>query len=80
LSQIGPFQVPQHHEIISLSILGSDQWNPEKIVSDFKWAGHRLAHVFADGWSTASNKRKMTLLETPTGTLLFITKTLSKRL
>ena len=43
---------------------------------DFKWAGHRLAHVFAqaDGWSTASHKPKMTLLEAPTGTLLFYSK------
>ena len=37
---------------------------------DFKWSRHRLAHVFADGWSTASHKRKRTLLEEPTGTLL----------
>jgi len=29
LSQVGPFQVPQHHEIIPLSILGSDQQNLE---------------------------------------------------
>jgi len=27
LSQVGPFQVPQHHEIITLSILGCDQQN-----------------------------------------------------
>jgi hypothetical protein len=70
-SQIGPFQVPQHHEIIPLSILGCDQQNIEKHLCDFKWAGHRLAHIFADGWSTGSHKRKMTLLEAPTGTLLF---------
>jgi len=43
----------------------------EKYLLDFKWAGHRLAHIFADGWSTGSHKRKMTLLEAPTGTLLF---------
>jgi len=69
LSQVGPFQVPQHHEIIPLSILGSDQQNLGKIPSDFKWA----AHVFADGWSKVSHKRKtrMTLLEAPTGILLF---------
>ena len=42
-----------------------------KILSDFKWAGHRLAHIFADGWSTESHKRKVTLLEAPTGTLFF---------
>jgi len=42
----------------------------EKILSDFKWAGHKLAHIFADGWSTGSQKRKVTLLEAPTGTLL----------
>jgi len=73
LCQVGPFQVPQHHVIIPLSILGCDQQNLEKILSDFKWAGHRPAHVFANGWSTASHKRKMTvtLLQTPTGTLLF---------
>jgi len=46
----------------------------EKILSDFKWAGHRLAHTFADCWSTGSHKRKMTLLEAPTGTLLFYYK------
>jgi len=67
LSQVGPFQVPQQ----PLSILGRDQQNLEKNLSDFKWAGQRLAHVFADGRSTASHKRKMTLLEAPTGTLLF---------
>ena len=71
LSQVGPFQVPQHHKIIPQSILGSDQQNLEFFFSDFKLAGHRLAHVFADGWSTASHKRKMTLLEAPTRTLLF---------
>jgi len=27
LSQVDPFQVPQHHEIIPLSILGCDQQN-----------------------------------------------------
>jgi len=43
----------------------------ETILSDFKWAGHRLAHIFADGWSTGSHKRKVTLLEAPTWTLLF---------
>jgi len=74
LSQVGLFQVPQHHEIIPPSILGSDQQNLEKNISDFKWAGHRLAHIFADGWSMASHKRKMTLLEAPTGTLLFYYK------
>jgi len=71
LSEVSLFQVPKHHEIIPLSILGCDQQNLEKILSDFKWAGHRLAHIFADGWSTASHKRKMTLLEAPTGTSLF---------
>jgi len=71
LSQVGPFQVLQHHKIIPLSMVGSDQQNLEKIVSDFIWAGHRLAHVFVDGWSTASHKHKMMLLEAPTGTLLF---------
>jgi len=48
LSQAGPFQMPQHHEIIQLSILGCDQQNLEKNLLNFKWAGHRLAHVFAD--------------------------------
>jgi len=27
----------------------------EKILSDFKWAGHRLAHIFADGWTHCNN-------------------------
>jgi len=51
--------------------LGSDQQNVEKTLSDFEWSGHRSANLFADGWSTASHKRKMTLLEAPTGTLPF---------
>jgi len=80
LSQVGPFQVPQHHEIIPLSILGCDQQNLENFLSDFKWAGHRLAHVFADGWSTASHKRKMTLMEAPTGTLLFYYKDIKQEI
>jgi len=49
-------------------------WSAEyekKFLSDFKWAGHRLAHIFADDWSTGSHKRRVTLLEAPTGTLLF---------
>ena len=29
-SQVGPFQVPQHYEILPLSILGSDQQYLEK--------------------------------------------------
>ena len=80
LSQVGPFQVPQHHKIIPVSILGCDQQNMEKLLPDFKWAEQRLAHIFADGWSTGSQKRKMTLLEAPTGHYFFITKTLNKRL
>jgi len=52
----------------------------EKILSDFKWAGHRLAHIFADGWSTGSHKRKMTLLEAPTGTLLFNYKNIKQEI
>jgi len=74
LSQVGPFQVPQDNIIVLLSILGSDQQNLEKILSDFKWAGHRLAHVFADGWSTASHNRKMTSLEASTRKLLYYYK------
>jgi len=70
----GTFQVPEHYVIISLSILGCHQQNMEKILCDFKWAWHRLAHIFADGWSTGSHKRKMTLMEAPTGTLLFYYK------
>jgi len=80
LSQVGPFQVPQHHKIIPLSILGSDQQNLERILLDFKWAGHRLAHISADGWSTVSHKRKMTLLEAPTGTLLFYYKDIKQEI
>jgi len=52
----------------------------EKILSDFKWAGHRLAHIFADGWSTRSHKRQMTLLAAPTGTLLFYYKDIKKEI
>ena len=42
--------------------------------------GHRLAHIFADGWSTASHKREMTLLEAPTGTLLFYYKDIKQEI
>jgi len=57
-------------EIIPLSILGCDQQNLGQFLSNFEWSGHRSAHVFSDGWSTAPHKRKMTLLA----------KILSKRL
>ena len=51
-----------------------------KILSDFKWAGHRLAHIFADGWSTASHKRKTTLLEASTDTLIFYYKDIKQEI
>jgi len=79
-SQVGPFQVPQHHEIIPLSILGCDQQNMEKILCDFKWAGHRLAHIFADGWSTGSHKREMALLEALIEKLLFYYKDIKQEI
>jgi len=79
-SQVGLLQVPQHHEIIPLSILGSDQQNLEKNLSDFNWAWHRSAHVLADVWSTASHKLKMTLLEAPTGTLFFYYKDIKQEI
>jgi len=53
--------------ITTQSIFGCDQQNLENFLSYFKWSGNRLAHVFADGYSTA-------------GHYFFITKTLSKRL
>ena len=80
LSQVDPFQVPQHHEIIPISILGCDQQNMEKILCDFKWAGHKLAHIFADGWSAGSHKRKTTLMEAPTGTSLFYYKDIKQEI
>ena len=52
----------------------------EKILSDFNWAEHRLAHIFADCWSTGSHKRKVTLLEAPTGTLLFYYKDIKQEI
>ena len=57
-----------------------DQQNMEKNWSDFKWAGHRLAHIFADGWSTGSHKRKVTLLEAPTGILHFYHKDIKQEI
>jgi len=57
-----------------VTALGCGQQNMEKNLSDCKWAGHRLAHIFAEGWSTGSHKRKVTLFESPTGTLLFYSK------
>jgi len=36
LSQVCPFQVPQTHKIIPLSMLGCDEQNLEKILSGFK--------------------------------------------
>jgi len=52
----------------------------KKILSDFKWVGHRLEHIFADGWSTGSQKRKVKLLEAPTGTLLFYYKDIKQQI
>jgi len=39
VSQVSPFQVPQHHVIIPLSILGCDQQNLEKILQTSSWLG-----------------------------------------
>jgi len=55
LSQVVLFQVPQHHEITPLSILGCHQQNLVKILSDFKWAAHRSARILTYGWLTASH-------------------------
>ena len=76
------FQVPhlKSNQTNPLSILGYDQQNLKNFLSDFKWSGHRLAHVFADGWSTVPHKRKMTLLEAPTRTLLFYYKEIQQEL
>ena len=40
----------------------------------------KLLLLFADGWSTASHKRKMTLMEAPTGTLLFYYKDIKQEI
>jgi len=80
VAQLSPKEVFKYTRIHLLLVnsvvtaLGCDQQNMEKNLSDFKWAGHRLAHIFADGWSTGSHKRKVTLLEAPTGTFLFYYK------
>ena len=52
----------------------------EQILSDFKWAGHRLAHIFADGWSTGSHKREMALLEALIEKLLFYYKDIKQEI
>ena len=52
----------------------------EKILSDFKWAGHGLANIFTDSWSTESPRLKVTLLEAPTGTLLFYYKDIKQEI
>jgi len=69
---------PRNYTIIHLK-LWSAQYGK---LSDFKWAGHRLAHtgIFADGWSTASHKRNMTLLDAPTRTLLFYYKEIKQEI
>ena len=64
----------------TLFILGCDQQNLENFLSDFKWSRHRLVHVFTDGSSTVSPKHKMTLLEAPTGTLLFYYKDIKQEI
>ena len=63
-----------------VTALGCDQQNMEKILSDFKWVRHRSAYIFANGWSTGSHKRKVTLLEAPTGTFLFYYKDIKQEI
>jgi len=41
-----------HYPSLAVS---SAELSLEKFLSDFKWAGQRLAHVFADDWSKASH-------------------------
>jgi len=71
-------------EIIPLSILGFvDQQNLEHFLSDFKWSGHRLAHVFAyDGWmfNSITHTLNWPCWNRPQGHYFSITKTSSKRL
>ena len=70
-------------EIIPLTILGCDQQNLENFRSDFKLSGHRLAHGFADGWSTVAQRytnAQSTLLQAPSGTLLFYYKDIKQEI
>ena len=55
-------------------------WSAEygKILSDFKWAGHRLAHIFAD--QQGHTNVKSHCWRRPQGHFFFVTKILSKRL
>jgi len=69
-----------HFEIVPLSILGCDQQNLENFLSDLKWSGHRVAHIFANGSSSVLHQHKKTLLEAPTGTLLFGDKNIKQEL
>ena len=66
--------------LVIFSMRVCSQQKLEIFLSDFKWAGYRLAHVFADGWSTASHKRKMTLMEATTGTFLFYYKDIKQEI
>ena len=52
----------------------------EKILSDFKRAGHRLAHIFADGWSTGPHKRNITCWRRPQGLYFFINKDIKQEI
>ena len=74
-----PIPTPRNYTTICLGL-----WSAESgiflVRLEVDWAQVTTAHVFADGRWTVSHKRKMKLLEAPTGTLIFFTKTLNKRL
>jgi len=67
----------RNHTTIHLGLLSAES---AKILSVFKWSGRRLEHAFADGSSTALHQRKRTLLEAPTGTLLFYYKDIKQQI
>jgi len=45
-----------------------------------KWSGHRVSHIFANGSSSVLHQHKKTLLEAPTGTLLFGDKNIKQEI
>ena len=54
---VGPFPGLDGYEALPKPSGTSAQWAEE--FKSYKWAGKRVAHIFADSWSTASYSREM---------------------
>ena len=54
IESVGPFICPEGYVVVDKPDVTAAEWAALLDAPQFKWGGLRLAHVFPDGWATAS--------------------------